>query len=75
MDCYNTLNLYGKQPEQLESYGRVFQMVLAEYKFSSIKEAFVRYLKNGTTLPTPADIIKLISIHKDERENLHLGAR
>jgi hypothetical protein len=72
MDCFNTLNMYGKQPEQIESYNRIFQAMLGEYKFMVIKDAFFKYMKTNTTLPTPADIIKLIRIHKDERETYHV---
>lgn len=54
------MNVYGKEPEQLENIDKIFQMVLGDYKIEAIEKAFINYLKEKSEMPTPADIIKII---------------
>lgn len=58
--CFDTQNGYGKQPEQLENSTKLFLMVLADYEESQIIQAFKLFLGRATTMPTPADIAKII---------------
>lgn len=57
---FDTLDTYGKDPEQLKNAKKVFQFVLADYQYSEIEEAFKVYLKNNKTMPKPADIANII---------------
>ena len=59
-DCFDSLKLYGKSPDSVKSSFKFFQMVLADYTFEQIEEAFVYYLKNSSEFPTPADIATII---------------
>ena len=58
--CFQALNLYGKEPEQLASAIPLFQMVLGDYPIGRIKAAFVTWLKTNDTFPAPANIVNLI---------------
>lgn len=58
--CFQTLKLYGKEPEQLEAVITTFNMVLADYPFEKIEQAFSFYLKHHNELPAPADIANII---------------
>ena len=58
--CFQTLRLYGREPEALEGTVAMFQMILAEYAFDDIAQAFRVFLKRHTEMPTPADIVGLI---------------
>ena len=58
--CFNTLNTYGKEPEQLEDANRVFIDILSEYSITDVRAAFKSYVTRNKAMPTPADIIELI---------------
>ena len=58
--CFQALNLYGKEPEQLAAAIPLFQMVLSEYPIGRIRTAFVQWLQTNNTFPAPADIASLI---------------
>ncbi len=58
--CYEGLNTYGKSPEQLEASIMLMQMTLGRFQYDTVREAFSIYLQTGSTMPTPADIIKII---------------
>jgi len=58
--CFQSLKLYGKEPEAIESTVAMFQLVLADYEPSDIRKAFAVYLKRHTEMPAPADIASLI---------------
>lgn len=58
--CYEGLNVYGKTPEQLEGSIMLMQMTLGRFDYETVREAFSIYLQSGSTMPTPADIIKII---------------
>ena len=59
--CYEALNVFGKSPEQLESITMIMQMTLAKYDYEIIRKAFEIHLTQSSIMPTPADIIKIIS--------------
>ncbi len=59
--CFNTLKTYGKEPEQLVAANRMFQFVLEDYPIEKITEAFKYYFKISTEMPTPADIVSIIT--------------
>ena len=58
--CFDTLKIYGKEPEQMKSINALFQFVLADYHIVKIREAFVFYLKHNNELPAPSDIVQII---------------
>lgn len=58
--CFQALKLYGKEPEALEAVVAMHQMVLADYPFGKIRDAFAFYLRTNTELPAPADIANII---------------
>lgn len=58
--CFQTLNTYGADPESIADRAKMFQLVLADYPLETVKDAMVRYLRTGKTLPTPADIVALV---------------
>jgi hypothetical protein len=66
--CYEALNVYGKTPEQLEAIIAIFQMDLEDYEYAVVRQAFKIYRKTNSTMPTPADIIKIIDPPKEERK-------
>lgn len=57
---FDTLKLYGKQPEQLESAIAMFRLVLADYPIGKIRTAFAVYFKRHSEFPAPADIVQII---------------
>lgn len=58
--CYETLNVYGKKPEQIEATVKLFSIVLANDCIGNVRKAFVAYLRNHRDMPTPSDIIGYI---------------
>lgn len=58
--CFQALKLYGKQAESLEAMIQMHQAVLAEYPISKIRQGFTEFLKRGSEIPMPADIVNLI---------------
>ena len=58
--CFQTLKLYGKEPDSLESALATFQLVLSDFPFSKIKDAFAFYLKHNNEFPSPSDIAQII---------------
>ena len=58
--CFQTLRLYGKEPEALESVVAMFRLVLADYPVEKIIAGFVAWLKRSNEMPTPADIANVI---------------
>lgn len=60
VDCFASLNTFGKTPEQFEGIIRIFQLILGKYSYKIIHQAFIKYLENNSEMPTPANIIKII---------------
>lgn len=58
--CFDSLKVYGKEPEQMKAVNSMFQTVLADYPFDKVKSAFTYYLKHNSDLPAPADIATII---------------
>ncbi len=58
--CFQTLRIYGKEPESLESVIAMFRLVLADYAVGAITGAFRIWLKRSNEMPTPADIASII---------------
>ena len=58
--CYDSLKVYGKEPEQLDHLNKMFHFVLADYTLDQIKDAFKFYLKRYNEMPAPADIANII---------------
>lgn len=58
--CFDTMKLYGKEPQQMKSAAALFNLVLAEYCMDEIQAAFVAYLSRNSEMPTPSDIMALI---------------
>lgn len=66
--CYDTLDTYGKEPEQLQNASKLFAIVLSDYSIEQIETAFKTYLKRNTDMPKPADIVKIIEPPKPEKK-------
>lgn len=66
--CYDTLDTFGKEPEQLENASKLFAMVLADYSIQQIESAFKIYLKQNSVMPKPADIAKIIDPPKEKKK-------
>lgn len=58
--CFQSLRLYGKEPEALEGTVAMFQLVLADYSIDEIRRGFTEYLKRNSDMPAPADIVNII---------------
>lgn len=58
--CFNGLNVYGKEADQLADTVKLFMFVLADYPAESILPAFKVFLDRNTRMPTPADIAAII---------------
>lgn len=58
--CFDTLKVYGKEPEQLDNLGNMFQFMLGGYTYAKIEWAMREYLKRNNQLPAPSDIINII---------------
>jgi hypothetical protein len=57
---YDTLKIYGKTPDQMESVTRMFNFVLADYSYEQIQTALAYYAKHNNEMPAPADIATII---------------
>lgn len=66
--CYESLNTYGKSPEQLEASIMLMQMILGRFDYETVREAFGVYLQNSSDMPRPADIIKIIEPPIEKRK-------
>lgn len=64
--CFNSLNTYGKSPEQLPDIIKMFVLVLQEYNIQTIQRAFAQYLRQSSAMPTPADIVNIIEPPQEE---------
>ena len=58
--CFNGLNTYGKEPEQLEDLAQLFQFKLERFTWKQVKQAFNVYTDLKPTMPAPSDIISII---------------
>ena len=58
--CFQTLRIYGKEPEVLESVVAMFRLVLADYPMEKIIDGFGVWLKRSNEMPAPADIANII---------------
>lgn len=58
--CFDTMKLFGKEPEQMESAGALFKLVLSDFPIDKIGEAFAYHLGHSAEMPTPADIVNII---------------
>lgn len=67
--CFDTAQIYGKQPEQLESMNAMFQLALETYSADDIRQAFLRHIKSSPNMPTPSDIIGFIDKIISERSH------
>jgi cell pole-organizing protein PopZ len=57
---YASQQTYGDKAQMMEYRDQMFQMVLEDYPFSTIRQAFIQHVKTSSCLPTPHDIIRLI---------------
>lgn len=58
--CFDALDTYGKEPEQLANVVKTFELVLGRFRFDQIERAFAVYLERNTQMPKPADIVNII---------------
>ena len=64
--CFNSLKVYGKEPEQLKDTVDVFLMVLGKYSYNQFQTAISKYLSRNSDMPTPADIVNIIDPPQEE---------
>lgn len=64
--CFDTLDTFGKEPEQLENVDKLFQFTLQEFTIKEVKEAFQEYVKNNSVMPKPSDIVDIITGAKEK---------
>lgn len=57
---HDSLKVYGRKPEQLESVTKLFMFALADYPVQKIVDAMAYYVRNFTEFPAPADIVQII---------------
>lgn len=58
--CFNGLNVYGKDTTQLSDTVKLFIFALGKYPAASILPAFEVFLDRNSRMPTPADIASII---------------
>ena len=58
--CFDTMKLYGREPDQLRNAASLFSMVLADFRIKDITRAFTVHLQRSPEMPTPADICNII---------------
>ncbi len=58
--CFDTLDTFGKEPEQLKNLKEAFQMVLGRFTIEKVKAAFRIYMETQSVMPKPSDIVKII---------------
>lgn len=51
---------YGDKAQMMEFRDGMFQLVLANYSFARIREAFIEHVRRNPDLPTPSDIVNHI---------------
>lgn len=61
IQCFNTLDTFGKTPDQLADACFIFIDRLAGYDFREIRNAFGVYMDTHTDMPKPANIINIIN--------------
>ena len=54
------MDTFGKEPEQLANIAEVFKLVLGRFTIQQVEMAFRIYMEKETTMPKPADIVKII---------------
>lgn len=59
--CFDALETYGKTPDQLANSLKLFMLTLAEYPEPLVRKAFEKWVRTERKLPTPADIIEMIT--------------
>lgn len=58
--CFQSLKVYGKEPEAFDAVCAMHMLVLGDYPMKQIREAFAKHLKNSNELPSPSDIANII---------------
>lgn len=59
---------FGKQPEEIKTAVKTFDMVLNPYRTEDIAKAFVSWLDTGKKMPLPSDIRTLTLAKRKARE-------
>jgi hypothetical protein len=62
--AYACQKTYADKAEMMEYRDGMFQMILGDYPLEKVKWAFIEHIKTSADLPTPSDIVKLISERK-----------
>lgn len=66
--CFDTLDTFGKEPEQLKNVAEMFRLVLGRFTINQIEAAFKIYIEKNTVMPKPADIVKIIEPPAEPRK-------
>ena len=66
--CFDTLDTFGKEPEQLTNLQSSFLMVLGRFTIENVESAFRIYMEHQAVMPKPADIVKIIEPPVQERK-------
>lgn len=64
-------NVYGKAPESLSNMLLAFSTVLEDCSVEEITAGFQHWMKTQSTMPTPADIYKIIRPEKQHTRVSH----
>lgn len=58
--CFNGLNVYGKDATQLCDTVKLFQFVLGDFPAADIAPAFKVFLTRNSRMPAPSDIVAIL---------------
>jgi hypothetical protein len=58
--CFDSLDTYGKNRQQLKNAIKLFLITLADYPAILIRKAFEKWVRTESKMPTPKDIISLM---------------
>ena len=69
VDCFQTLDIFGRKPEQLNSIVKIHLLALQEYTQEQIEKSFLQWIKTQSKFPTPTDIINIIKSDMPKNPN------
>lgn len=65
-DLFQTMNVFGRQPESLRVIIPLFQADLGEYPIEAVELAFASWRQESSAFPTPFDILNILRFDPDE---------
>ncbi len=67
LQSFEIFNVYGKPPEAAGSIVQGFDMILEQYAIEEITLAFKDWMRTSSTMPTPADILRIVKENLEHR--------